>query len=57
MKSDVELEMLTRKVDQLLGRIESLQLRLGALENNASTERKEAIKRRTLQEEMWIKKS
>jgi len=57
MKSDVELEMLTRKVDQLLTRIESLQLRLGALENNASTERKEAIKRRTLQEEMWIKKS
>lgn len=57
MKSDVELEMLTRKVDQLLGRIESLQLRLGALENNASNERKEAIKRRTLQEEMWIKKS
>jgi len=57
MKSDVELEMLTRKVDQLLGRIESLQLRLGALENKASAERKEAIKRRTLQEEMWIKKS
>lgn len=57
MKSNIELEELTRKVDQLLGRIESLQLRLGALENNASTERKEAIKRRTLQEEMWIKKS
>lgn len=57
MKSNVELEKLTRKVDQLLGRIESLQLRLGELENNASTERKEDIKRRTLQEEMWIKKS
>ena len=48
MKSDVEVEKLNRKIDQLVGRVELLQKRLGQLENSTVTLRSQIEQKRKL---------
>jgi predicted nucleic acid-binding Zn-ribbon protein len=54
MKSNINIEGLERKVDQLLSRIEMLQKRLGSLENSM-VDLRDKETRRSLQDEMWTK--
>jgi prefoldin subunit 5 len=54
MKSDLEIEGLTRKIEQLLSRVEMLQKRLGSLENSM-VDLREKENRRSLRDEMWTK--
>lgn len=55
MKSDVEVEKLNRKIDQLVGRVELLQKRIGQLENSTVTLRSQIEQKRKLEDEMWTK--
>ena len=54
MKSNIEIESLERKFDQLLGRVEALQRRLVEIENFNVSLRKERQERK-LKDEMWTK--
>jgi len=54
MKSNIEIESLERKMDQLVSRVETLQRRLVDVENFQVTLRKER-QERNLKDEMWTK--
>jgi prefoldin subunit 5 len=54
MKSDLEIEGLTRKIEQLLSRVEMLQKRLSSLENSM-VDLRDKETRRSLKDEMWTK--
>lgn len=54
MKSNIEMESLERKIDQLVSRVEMLQRRLVDVENFQITLRKER-QERNLKDEMWTK--
>jgi len=58
MKSNIEIEGLERKIDQLTGIVEMLQKRLVELESFISKLKKEKNRKqqeRKLDDEMWIK--
>lgn len=58
MKSNIEIEGLERKIDQLTGIVEMLQKRLVELESFISKLKKEKTRKqqeRKLDDEMWIK--
>jgi hypothetical protein len=55
MKQDVAIDELTRKLDQVLGRLDTLTDRLAGVENFVVHKRKEEYQKRKLEEEMWTK--
>ena len=56
MKQDVVIDELTRKLEQVLSRLDTLTDRLAWVENFVVDKRKEEYQKRKLEEEMWTKK-
>lgn len=56
MKQDVAIDELTRKLEQVLSRLDTLTDRLAGVENFIVHKRKEEYQKRKLEEEMWTKK-
>ena len=55
MKQDVVIDELTRKLEQVLNRLDTLTDRLAGVENFVIEKRKGERIRRSLEEEMWTK--
>lgn len=55
MKQDYEMDEISRKLEQVLNRLDTLTDRLASVENFVVHKRKEEYQKRKLEDEMWFK--